>query len=116
MTYEILIETIRIKYKKGWTKQYNTKPITVTDTLERIEDSENVVSRHPEDTMAEEDKTPWDTQNGTQSHDDDNVFATSVSLCNGCLMSLLTKEPRQYEDEGREGDQEDQRIVAYVDN
>lgn len=67
------------------------KLITVTDTLERIEDSENVVGRNPEDTMAEEDKTPRDTQHGTQSHDDDNAFATSVSLCIGCLMSLLTK-------------------------
>lgn len=86
------------------------------DTLERIEDCENVGGRDPEDTVGEEGKTPRDTQHATQSQDGYNTFATSAKFCVGCVGSLETKEPGQHDDEGSEGEEEHQRIVAYVDN
>lgn len=84
-------------------------------TLERIEDRKNVVGGDQEDTLGEKGKTPCDTQHATQSQDGYNTFATA-KLSVVCFGSPETKEPGQYDDEGSEGEEEDQRIVAYVDN
>ena len=86
------------------------------DTLERVKDCENVVGGDPEDAVGEEGKTPCDTQHATQSQDGHNAFAASVNLSFARIGFLETKEPGQYDDEGSEGEEEDQRIVAYVDN
>lgn len=84
------------------------------ETLERIEDCENVVGGDPEDTVGEEGKTPSDTQHATESQDDYNLFAMCARLSGSC--SLEKEEPGQYDDEGSEGEDEDQNIVAYVNN
>ncbi len=86
------------------------------DTLERIEDCKNVVGGDLEDTVGEEGKTPRDTQHATQSQDGYNTFTTCAWFCVVCVGSLETKEPGQYYDEGSEGEDEHQHIVAYVDN
>lgn len=82
------------------------------DTLERIEDRENVEGGDLEDTVGEEGETPCDTQHATQSQDGYNIFATSANLSVACFGSPETKERGQYDDEGSEGEEEDQRIVA----
>lgn len=87
------------------------------DTLERIEGCENIVGRDLEGTVCKEGKSPCDTQNATQSEDGYNIFATSAGVANVvCSGSLKTKEPGQYDDEGRKSEEEDHRIVGYVDN
>lgn len=86
------------------------------NTLERIKDCENVVGGDPEDTVCEEGKTPCDTQHAAQSQDGDDVFATSAIFRGAYGGSLPTEEPGQYDDEGSEGEDEYQRIVAYVDD
>lgn len=90
--------------------------ITVVVTLERIEDGEDVIGRDPEDTVGEEGETPRDTQHAAQSQDDYNAFATSANLRVGSVGPLETEEPGQYDDESGEGEEEDQRVVAHVDN
>ena len=81
-------------------------------TLERIEDGENVVGGDLEHTVCKEGKTPTDTQHATQSQDDPNTMA----ICGDLSVSLETKKPDHHDDEGGEGEDEDQRIVAYVDD
>lgn len=85
-------------------------------TLEGVEDCEDVVGRDPEDAVGEEGETPCDTQHAAQSQDGYNAFATSANLCIGSVAPLETEEPGQHDDEGDEGEEEDQRVVAYVDN
>lgn len=84
--------------------------------MERIKGRENVVGGDPEDTVGEEGKTPCDTQHAAQSQNGNDAFATSAILRIAYGGSLPTEEPGQYDDEGSEGEDEDQRIVAYVDN
>lgn len=84
--------------------------------MKRIEDCENIVGGNPEDPIGEEGKTPCDTQHATQPHDGYYTLAISVNFCGATFVSLETNEPGQYNDEGSEGEEEDQCIVAYVDN
>lgn len=84
--------------------------------MKRIEDCENVVGGDLEDPIGEEGKTPRDTQHATQSQDGDNTSAISVHFRSATFAPLETNEPGDYDDEGREGEEEDQRIVAHVDN
>lgn len=93
-----------------------TRLLLITDTLKRIEDRENVVGRDPKDTVGEEGETPREAQQATQSHDGHDAGAALVDLCGVGLNPLETVEPGQDEDEAGEGEDEDQRIVAYVDN
>lgn len=88
------------------------------ETLERIQDRENVVGGNPEDTGGEEGETPSYTHHATQSHDDWDASYIGVYFCAtfSTSHSLETKEPGHYDDEGSEGEEEDQRIVTYVDN
>lgn len=86
------------------------------DTLERIEDRENVVGGHPKGAVGKEGKTPCDTQQATQSHDSYNAWATCVILCFACVGSLETEEPGHCDDKSSKGEDEDHHIVAYVDN
>ncbi len=90
--------------------------ITVAVTLERIENRENVVGRDLEDTVGKEGTAPSDTQHAAQSHDGYNSFATFAILYIACIGSFETEEPPHNDNEGREGEEEDQRIIAYVDN
>jgi len=83
--------------------------------LERIEGCENVGGRDPEDTVGEEGKTPRDTKHEIQAQDDYDAFAIFTFLCVVLFDSLKSKEPRQNNDGRTEGEEEDQRIVAYVD-
>lgn len=85
-------------------------------TLERIKDCENVVAWDLEDTIGEKSETPRNTQDATQAHDGHYVFAVVTNLWIGCFDFLQTKEPDEYDDEGGEGKEEDQCIVADVDN
>lgn len=82
--------------------------------MERAEDCENVISRDPQDTVGEEDKSPWDAQNGAQSKDDHDAFAVSVDILVAWIGFLVTGEHGQHDDEGGKSKQEDQRIAAYV--
>lgn len=87
-------------------------------TLERIQDSENVVGRDPEGTVGEEGETPGDPHRATQSQDDSDALFIHAHFCGDFLVccSLETNEVGQYDDEGGEGEDEDQRVVTYVDN
>lgn len=85
-------------------------------TLKRIEDCENVVGWDLEDPIGKEGKAPRDTQHAAQSQDGDNTSAFSVNLYSATFVSFDTNEPGHYDDEGSEGKEEDQRVVAYVDN
>lgn len=86
------------------------------NTLERIQSCENVVGRDPEGTIGEESKTPCDSQNATQSHYDYNIWAIFACFYIGSFSFPEKKEPGHYDDEGTESEDEDQSIVAYVDN
>ena len=86
------------------------------DTLERVQGRENVVGGDPEGTIGEEGKPPCDAQHAAQSQYGYNIFAISAHLYVACFGSLEAKEPGQHDDEGSEGEEEDQNIVAYVDN
>lgn len=90
--------------------------IQVLDTLERIEDGENVVRGHPQGTIGKESKTPRDAQHATQSQDGYNAFSILACLWTPCFGYPVAIEPVQYDDEGGESEEEDQGIVAYVDN
>lgn len=81
--------------------------------MERTEKCENVEGRNPQDIAGEEHKAPRDTQDATQSRDHCDV---SAGFCIACVGSPETAEPANHRDEGSEGEEEDQRIVAYVDD
>lgn len=82
--------------------------------MERTEDCENVVSRDPQDTVCEEDKAPWDTQEAAQSKHDHDIPAVPVDVVTAWVGFLVTDEQCRYDDESGKGKQENQRIAAYV--
>ena len=88
----------------------------ITDTLKRIENGENVVGGNPEGTVGEEGETPGDTEHEAQSHDGHQAYAAFVDLLVVLLVSLEKTEPCHHDGEGDEGEDEDDSIVADVDN
>lgn len=84
-------------------------------TLEWIEDGEKVVGGDAEDPVGEEGKSPRQAQQATQAHDRRYAFALPLDFrCT--FKSLETNEPGHDDDEGGEGEEEDQSVVADVDD
>lgn len=86
------------------------------NTLKWVEDCENVGGYHPEGAVGEESEAPRDTQLATQTQNDHYFPAGSCFLLVRCFASLETKEPGQCDDDCGEGEEEDHRIVANVDD
>lgn len=88
----------------------------VVDTLQRVEDGENVVGRDLESTVGEEGKAPRDSQHEAQAHDAHDFPAILPRFYMSPFDIPDTTEPGHHNDEGGEGDDEDHSIVAYVDD
>lgn len=82
--------------------------------MEGTEDWEDVVSRDPQDTVGEEDEAPWDAQNAAQSKHDHDARAVPLDIVTACVGFLVTDEQREYDDESRESEEENQCVAANV--
>lgn len=86
------------------------------NTLEGVEDCENVGGRNPKVTVGEKGEAPRDTQLAAQAQDG---YYTSACLALSCVElfgSCEANDPGQTDDDHGESEDEDQRIVADVDN
>lgn len=105
-------------YIRSSPKMYfsNSCRLSMLNTLEGVEDCENVGGRNPEVSVGEKGEAPWDTQLAAQAQGGYYTCALLALSCVELFGSSEAKDPGQTDDDHGEGEDEDQRIVAHVDN